>query len=257
MRAVVRCRGFTLVEISLAILIIAILMTSLLFPLQTQVDQRKVDETKLLLEHAREALVTFAAEFGYFPCPASDTSAGLEPTAGVNHATGACPSYHGFLPARLLGLTPLDPEGYVVDSWGARANRVRYAIASDTIAGVAAPFTRSGGMAAAGAPAVAAATNLFHICGSGSGVTAGVNCGVAQTLASNAVVVLWSVGPNGAGGGTGIHESENPSPTGGSSDRIFVTRPRSTTVGAEFDDVVLWLAAPLVVNRLVNAGKLP
>jgi hypothetical protein len=181
----------------------------------------------------------------------------MEPAAGVNHTTGACPSYHGFLPARLLGFTPLDPQGYALDSWGSASNRIRYAISGDTIAGVASAFTRAGGMSAAGAASVAAANNLFHICASGSGVNPGVDCGLAQTLASNAASVIWSTGANGARGGAGIHEAENPHALGGSADRIFVSRMSSTGAGVEFDDIVLWVPSLTVVNRLVTAAKLP
>ncbi len=251
-----RGNGFTLVELSITLLVVGVLLTGVMVPLQTQVEQRKVDETRLTLQQAREALLNYATEFGFFPCPADGASDGIEPLK-ADHTTGTCPSYHGFLPARLLGFTPLDPQGYALDAWGSAPNRIRYAIASDTIAGVPTPFTRAGGMSAAGAASVAAANNLFHICGSGSGVNAGVNCGTAQTLASNAASVIWSTGANGARGGAGIHEAENPHALGGSADKIFVSRARSTGAGVEFDDILLWLPSLMVVNRLVTAAKLP
>ena len=250
-------RGFTLLEISITVLIIGLLLTGIMVPLQAQVEQRKVDETRLTLEQAREALLNHAAEFGFFPCPADAASGGMEPASGVDHTTGACPAYHGFLPAKLLGFTPVDPQGYATDAWGPTSNRIRYAVSGDTISGVAAPFTRAGGMSVASAASVASANNLFHICGSGSGVTPGANCGTAQTLASNAAIVLWSTGANGSRGSAGVHESENPYAAGGSADRIFVHRGHSTGAGVEFDDVVLWLPTLSVVNRLVAAGKLP
>jgi len=84
-------------------------------------------------------------------------------------------------------------------------------------------------MVAAGMSSLGAATNLLHVCGSGSGVVTGTNCGLAQMLASNAVVAIWSVGKNGgAGGGSSAHELENPNPNGGSADRVFVSRAHST-----------------------------
>lgn len=249
--------GFTLIEISITVLIIGVLLTGIMVPLQAQVEQRKVDETRLSLDQAREALLKYASEFGFFPCPADASSGGMEPALKVDHTTGACPAYHGFLPAKLLGFTPVDTQGYAADAWGSTSNRIRYAVSGDTIAGVPMPFTRAGGMSAAGAASVAAANNLFHICGSGSGVTPGTNCGTAQTLASNAALVLWSNGANGSRGVTGVHEAENPHAAGGSADRVFVSRGHSTGAGVEFDDIVLWLPTLMVVNRLVTAGKLP
>jgi type II secretory pathway pseudopilin PulG len=242
---------------SITLLVVGVLLAGIMVPLQSQVSQRKVEEARLALEQAREALLNYASEFGYFPCPADSVSGGQEPK-GADHATGVCPSYHGFFPAALVGYTPVDSQGYAVDSWGSAPHRLRYAVSSQTISGVSAPFTRAGGMSAAGAASVGAATNLFHICASGSGVTPGVNCGTAQTLASNAAVVVWSIGANGAGtGGASVHEAENPNANGGSADRIFVSRTATSGAGADFDDVVLWLPSLTVVNRLVTAGKLP
>jgi prepilin-type N-terminal cleavage/methylation domain-containing protein len=249
--------GFTLLEMSITLLVVGVLLASIMLPLQSQVSQRKVDEARLALEQAREALLNYASEFGYFPCPADAVSGGQEPK-GTEHATGACPSYHGFFPAALVGYTPVDSQGYAIDSWGSTANRIRYAVSSQTIRGVTAPFTRAGGMSTAGAASVGAETNLFHICGSGSGVNPDVNCGTAQTLASNAAIVVWSIGANGAGaGGASVHEAQNPNANGGSADRIFVSRPPTTGAGTDFDDVVLWIPSLTVVNRLVSAGKLP
>ena len=57
-----------------------------------------------------------------------------------------------------------------------------------------------------------------------------------MTLASNAAVVVWSVGANGATGGTSVHEAQNPNPNGGSADRIFVSRGTSNVPGHEFDE---------------------
>ena len=54
-----------------------------------------------------------------------------------------------------------------------------------------------------------------------------------------------------------MHEAENPNPNGGSADAIFVSRPRSDLTGAEFDDILTWVPAFVVVSRLVATGQLP
>lgn len=258
-------RGFTLIELAVALFVIALLVGSVLVPLHTQVEVRKIEETQRSLGEAREALLGYAAAFGYFPCPANDTSAGMEPTTvpppnNVDHTTGKCPTYHGFLPAALLGLPSVDSGGYAIDPWGgSAANRIRYAISNHTVGGITNAFTRSGGMAAVGVPSLGAENNLFHICGSGSGVNAGVNCGVAPTLATNAVAVIWSVGPNAVSGGTSVHEAQNPNPAagGGSADRLFVNRVRASSGQNEFDDILVWLPVFSVVSKLVASGQLP
>ena len=264
-------RGFTLVELAVVIFIIVLLLGSLFVPLQTQIESRNYDTTQRILEQAREALMGYAAANGYFPCPASTTSNGLE-AVGANHATGAattCPlavwggvtTYIGFLPAATLGFTPTDANGYALDAWGlSPQNRIRYAVVGNvTVNGVTQPFTRASGMKNATMASLAAATNLLYVCNSGTGVVAGTNCGTAVALASNAAVVIWSVGPNAATtGGTSVDELQNPNPTAGASaDRIFVSRTKSEGTGAEFDDVVVWIGLPSLFNRMIAAGQLP
>jgi prepilin-type N-terminal cleavage/methylation domain-containing protein len=263
MRPGAACRrpgaGFTLVELAVTLLIVAVLLGGVLIPLQTQVEIRKIEDTQRILERARDALLGYAAAFGYFPCPADSTSAGREPAAGVDHVLGVCPSYHGFFPAALLGFTPVDAEGFALDSWGGAApHRIRYAVSNHDVGGITNPFTRSGGMSAAGIPSLGAATNLYHVCGSGAGVNPGADCGTAATLANNGVVVLWSAGQNATSGGTSVHEAEHPNPnTGGSADRIFVSRVRVTFGAGEFDDHLLWVSNFAVVKSLVASGQLP
>jgi hypothetical protein len=102
-----------------------------------------------------------------------------------------------------------------------------------------------------------AAAQFLYVCNSGSGVTAGTNCGTAVALASNAMAILYSVGPNAATGGTGTDEAENPNPNGGSADRIFVSHDQSSGTGAEFDDIVTWIGTSPLFNRMIAAGQLP
>ena len=270
-----RIRGFTLVEIAIAVFIITLLLGSILVPLTTQVESRNIDATQRILDQAREALLGFAAANGYFPCPASSTSNGQE-AAGFDHSAGAastCPTavlggntYIGFLPAARLGLTPTDANGYAVDAWGLTQNRIRYAVSNVTVNGITQPFTRTNGMKNAGMANITGA-NLLYVCSSGTGVVAGTNCGPqppvppnAVLLTSNAPVVIWSVGPNAAtGGGASVHEAQNPNPNGGSLDRIFVSRTKADAgaAGGEFDDIVTWIGTPTLFNRLIAAGQLP
>jgi len=271
-------RGFTLVEIAIAIFIITILLGSILVPLTTQVENRNFDTTQRILDQAREALLGYAAAYGYFPCPASSTTNGLEATPNHGAGVGTCAAavtganmYHGFLPAATLGFTPVDANGYAVDAFSSDQlgrNRIRYAVSSVnvnstancTATAITRPFTAANGMRSAGMSCIAAATTLLYVCNSGTGVTAGTNCGTAVALTSNAIVVIWSVGPNAATGGTSVHELQNPNPTAGfSADRIFVSRTRAVAgaTGGEFDDIVTWIGPSALFNRLIAVGQLP
>jgi hypothetical protein len=178
----------------------------------------------------------------------------------------------GFLPAVTLGFTPVDSSGYAVDAWGLTQNRIRYAVstvsvnstANCTATAITRPFTSTNGMRSATMACIASPTltTLLYVCNSGAGgaaMTAGTNCGTAGTLVSNAIVVIWSVGPNAATtGGTSVDEMQNPNSTAGfSPDRIFVSRTKSDGTSGEFDDIVTWIAPATLFNRLIAAGQLP
>ena len=250
-------RGFTLIELAVALFLMTLLFGGIVVPLQSRLEVRKFDETALLLDKAREALLGYAAARGYFPCPADDASGGQEPPAS-DHASGSCGAYFGFLPGAALGFAASDAQGYALDAWGGRANRIRYAVANQTIGTIANPFTRANGMRALGIASLGdPAVSLFHVCGSAAGVVQGAHCGSAITIVSTSPVVVWSAGANAATGGTSADEAQNPNPNGGSADRIFVSRLRGTTPAGEFDDQLAWIAMPILVSRLVAAGQLP
>lgn len=250
--------GFTLIELAVALFVLMLLLSSIVVPLTTRVEQRKISDTRRALDDARDALIGFAAANGRLPCPASATSNGNESfAAGGSTANGNCSNFFdGFLPAVALGLTATDSQGYALDGWGLVQNRIRYAVSNQTVNGITNPLTRVSGMSSVGLSSLAAAQFLY-VCNSGSGVTAGTNCGTAVTLASNAMAVLYSIGPNAATGGTGTDEAENPNPNGGSADRIFVSRDWSSGTGAEFDDIVTWIGTSPLFNRMIAAGQLP
>jgi type II secretory pathway pseudopilin PulG len=254
-----RSVGFTIFEVAVALFLLALLFGSVFLPLRSQVDARKIEETTRLLDKAREALLGYAITHGYFPCPADETSAGRE-AANADRATGVCSIYHGLLPAATLGFSEVDAQGYALDAWGTSANRIRYAVASHG-AGPAVnsrAFTRTNGMRTAGIAVLGdPALSLLHVCTSGSGVVPATNCGSAATMVSTAPVVVWSVGGNAASGGTSVHEAQNPNPNGGSSDRLFVSRVRSSTPPNEFDDIVTWIPMSVLIHRMVAAGQLP
>ena len=63
--------GFSLVELALGLVIVATLLSALLVPLATQLDQRRTGETQRLLEVAREAIYGFVVAQDRFPCPAT------------------------------------------------------------------------------------------------------------------------------------------------------------------------------------------
>jgi prepilin-type N-terminal cleavage/methylation domain-containing protein len=239
-------RGFTLVEIAIAIFIITILLGSILVPLTTQVEQRQVSETQKTLEDIKEALVGHAVAKGYLPCPdrTSGGVGGANDTAndGVedfNTGTGVCFSTTatGNVPWVTLGLGASDP-------WG---NRFRYRVHSS--------FAQR-------SPAA-----LFNLTtGTNLAVTA-TSGGTLLTAASpdGAVAVIISHGRNGFGAMNSQTNAARPAPTSAdeldnSAGGTSYTSRAITAVGStagEFDDIVAWLGKYTLYNRMVAAGKLP
>ena len=250
-------RGFTLIEMAVVLVVVSLVLGSLLVPLASQVEQRRIQSTEQILEQARDALLAFAAVHRRLPCPA-------DPTGGqekVTMATGACTNNPGFLPAATLGLSPLDAEGFARDGWGLEKNRIRYAVSDLTVSDDGSNpqtfvvtkldviKTAFNAIKAVPKPRMSA----FNICNTGT-------CS-SPKFTDEAVAVIWSVGPNAATtGGSSDDEKQNPNPNPDSSDPtagVFVSRPRGSVAGAEFDDQMVWITPPLLFQRMIAAGQLP
>ena len=217
--------GFTLVEMSIVLVIIALLVGGLLAPLSTQKELEWRTDTAALMEQAREALIGFALVNGRLPCPDSDV-----PPDGVENGclgTANDPN-QGTLPWVTLDLdTGLDP-------WG---NSIGYAVNgafSNPLLTAATPF-----------PLGTAGTNAGRLRVSATPAT----CAVPGTVADNVPAILWSGSKTDYGSND---ENENTN-----FDRCFVSKDYNTVAGTEFDDQVVWLSPNILFNRMVSAGVLP
>jgi len=243
-------RGFTLIELAIVMFIVTLMLGGMLLPLSAQQDIRNFGDTQKRLADARDALLGFAIANDRLPCPASNTSNGLEDPVGggpCNHP------YDGFFPAATLGMSPVDAQGYMVDGWGGEAdNRLRYAISTANTSA----FSTASGMKNTGLTTLAPD---LQICNTGVGMTnPGVpltaTCAANTSLATDAVAVIYSLGKNAGTAGSGTEENHNPNPRSTlTADRAFV----NATQGSAFDDQMLWLSKSTLFNRMVAAGRLP
>jgi type II secretory pathway pseudopilin PulG len=277
--------GFTLVELAMALFVIALLMGTVMYTLSAQNDQRMRTDTLRSLDDAKELLITFAIVNGRLPCPASTTSNGAEADAT---GLGNCTSFYtGYLPARVIGFQPQDGSGYGLDAWG---NRIRYAISTTIpVNSGAAPPTATPRVCRPVSPTTPPVvphftnrTNLrtngidcapsdLVICSSSTGISPGAvppSCGAATPVTNQAVVaaVIWSQGKNfassrylGVQGQAGDDERVNNKTVANSNHPIFVAHPPVPTggPGGEFDDLLTWIPAGQLYGRLVAAGVLP
>jgi prepilin-type N-terminal cleavage/methylation domain-containing protein len=222
-----RARGFTLVELAVVLAIFALLLSIMVIPLGTQVDQQRIAETERQLSAVHEALLGFAIANGRLPCPANGAIAAGTAGAGTENKPGtACAAAEGVLPWATLGV----PE---LDAWGWRLTyRVTAAFADD---------------AAAGAQATLLITDSGNIT-----VTDG-----AANIATGLAAVVVSHGKNGLGAfrpeGTQIagaagNELENANGNG-----TFVSQIHAPA----FDDLIVWVSPNVLKSRLVAANRLP
>ena len=252
--------GFTLVELTIVLLIVSILMGGMMAMLSTQVDQRNWTDTQTRLEAARDAILGYAIANGRLPCPANSNSAGAEVQVnGVCGASGNTYDYYGgvvgsvtygLMPAVTVGYQPVDTQGFAVDAWG---NRIRYAVSRVTTpTTTSANFTNKANLKTSG---VTVLPNDLVVCAS---ISAG-SCGPTTNSVTNqstVVAILYAPGKNGRGQLGDEAANENPA---GANDAVFISHP-PTPVGApggEFDDQVLWISVGTLYSKLIAAGVLP
>lgn len=236
-------RGFSLVEMAVVLVILGFVIAALLLPLQAQRNQFFQTETENQLEIARKALIGFAQSRGRLPCPAIATSNGIE---NPIPATGTCTSPVGFLPAATLGIQPTDKDGFAIDGWN---NRLRYAVSQvNTVGGAATPdFTTTNEM---NNVTIAALDPDLRVCENSSVA----DCSTTKYLTNNAVVVIYSSGPNGSIGGGADEANQGVSipPT------TFYSRTPTAagSTDGEFDDLVVWISPYVLYNAMIEAGQL-
>ena len=230
--------GFTLVEMAMVLLIIALLLGGLLPTVSSQIEQQHTNETRKQLDEIQQALIGYAVANGNFPCPAKSASDGSE---NRNIVTGACNNQKGFIPWSALGVAKLD-------AWG------RIIAYSATLA-----YTNSVAKFQLGS-----ARNITIRTRDLSPPYNPVNLSNNDDIP----VVILSHGKNGYGAtldngvvlndpsATNIDEKANLAAAGTS----FVSKVPSNNTnisGGEFDDIVTYISANILFNRMVTAGKLP
>ena len=262
--------GFTLTEVAIVVVVVALLLSSLMYTLSAQVEQSNSEETRRRLDQARSLLLAYAIVHGRLPCPARSTSFADE----VRNAAGQCTDgvgedYYGgtlpggitggLLPARTLGFQPVDPAGFAIDAWG---NRIRYAV-EKFVSGCSGPstlppFTSAANLKANG---ITCQPRDLLVCKSAIGIsgTAGAtNCGASANVLTNqnlVVALIHSAGKNFASvGAGGVDEAANAN-----GDPVFVSHTPAPAGAAngEFDDQMTWIAVGELYARLIAAGVLP
>jgi len=216
-----RSEGFTLMELAIVLVIVALLIGGMMVPFSAQTDSRNINESQKALVEIKEALFGYAIINGKLPCPMPTTV--TDPTdATYGYAAATCaPGVEGYLPWKTLGVRE-------VDAWGSPRTAT-----SDPFNGywryrLDAAFSTNFALTTAPTSAMVVKD------ASGNNLTVATESPVA---------VIFSAGPDlvasGRNGDATLDEYQ-----GGE---------RSST----FDDMLTWISRPILFNRMVAAGKLP
>ena len=230
--------GFSLIELAVVVVVIALILGSILVPLNTQVRQRNVAETERILEETRQALVGYAMVNGYLPQPAKSATDGREQDVTAQKcATGTPTNCTGFIPWAALG-TPR------ADAWG---KLIRYSVNPRYTTTI--PATQ------------------FSSTQDQRTVRTRDATGTAVDLATNLPAVVFSHGADNYGttiegtalpDGPDANNDEDANATAGAT--VFWSRTATdnpSASGGEFDDLVAWIPPGQLFTQLVAAGKLP
>ncbi len=266
-----RCKGFTLAELAIALVIIALLLAGAMVPFTAQIEVRDVSDTRRSLESIKEAITGFAQANGRLPCPANGTIATGSASAGTEQfASAQCTNTAGVVPWATLGVAETDAWGrrfsyYVVQEFADDNSKLTWSSAGQSPVCNPTPTPSQ--------PA------SFALCTLGK-LT--VNTRNDTTHAANAAgaalpAVIISHGKNGYGaytnGGTlisgltaGTDEAANASHSAATT-TFYSRSPTPSASGCsdtaagspfcEFDDIVLMISAPTLIARMVSAGRLP
>jgi prepilin-type N-terminal cleavage/methylation domain-containing protein len=278
-------RGFTLVEMAMAVAILALLLFAAMVPFSTQVDVRNVADTRRTMDSIKDAIVGFTQANGRLPCPANGAISAGTAGAGVEQSTGtpsSCTSTFGVIPWVTLGV----PE---TDAWGRRFSYWVSPIFADAPPNAVAPppppavltFNSPGQTPDCSSPNPQPTQSSFALCSLGVlGVStrSETSHSPPTALGAGLPLVFISHGKNGSGayiptGGilpapAGADETANSTGNRPVGANPFISRiPTQSASGCNdavaggtfcaYDDIVASISASTLVARMVAAGKLP
>jgi prepilin-type N-terminal cleavage/methylation domain-containing protein len=254
-------KGFTLIELAMVLLIIALILGGVLAPLSTKLELDKRKKTADLLEEARSNLVGYALVNGHLPCPdCPDNSVGNCGAVEAGLGAGAindgiedaiddlgsptndrasdtfdhCATEEGNLPWVTLDVDELD-------AWGNHfAYRVSDEFADDYD----------------GTTGCSLATANVSFCIDSTGDIDVDDAVGGNSVAQNMPALIISYGKNADDIGNPSSTSETANQDATSS--TFIQKEYTAGGGSdEFDDLLIWVPASTLVYRMVQAERLP
>lgn len=219
--------GFTLIEISIVLVIIGLIAGTLLPLLSGQVNNQYRKTTITSLANIQQALIGFAIANGRLPCADRDGD-GQEDRTGSNSCFA--PNFaNDRLPSATLGVP-------ATDAWGQTFHYRVSSNFSDDAADTTCPPTD---------------VNLsFGLCSEGD---INISDGDGGFVANLVPAIAFSLGENfGVTSGLSTEEQANRN-----NDANFVSRSfrNAQTTAGGFDDLVTWVPTTTLINQMVKAGR--
>ena len=213
--------GFSLIEVTIALLVVGLLTTGLIVPFAKQMDAQKIKQTNKKLEQIKEALFGFAVIHERLPCPDADTD-GLDGFEDFPCDASSINTQNS-LPWATLGIGKLD-------GW---KRQFRYRVDEEYANGIPDSLKTD-------------IDNKLVVKGEQTGykLTSSEEYDDGTLLKySRIIAIVFSCGRN------GYPESSN--------NTITATYVRGNYVENTFDDQLTWLSKYTLMRRLLIAKKLP
>ena len=242
--------GFTLVELSIVMVLIGIVMTMGMKMFNATLDNAAFSETKIKQERIKTALISYLRTNGTLPCPdnAAGVATGQESTPCATHQSDS----FGVVPWQTLGI----PREAALDGWG---NFFTYKVVNGT--GAAKNWTSK---------TVANSFSITELRNPTAGLTlqeldaAGT---ALVNITTTGVVALVSHGKNGFGAKTSKTATRIPTDDAGDGEKSNANNAGSTFVmraptenadafNGAYDDLVAFMSAQDLLQPLLNEGTL-
>jgi len=230
-------RGFTLIEVSIVLLIIAFTLGSIMIPLGTSLEQKAINETKQQIAEIKAAIINFTIANRRMPCP--DTTTGNNRDGLENTTAGTCTNELGSIPHVDLNIP------HKQDAWGQ-------------------PFIYRVTASFADTPAVGPGTGCIpttnnnvsiSMCSAADGnITVEdyvLSSGTTVTIGSNLSAVIISTGKP----SSTISTTENENTDNNTTFTKMGYSDRNSTM--PFNDIVVWISPNELIGYLIQAQILP
>jgi len=269
---IVKHQGFTLIEIAIVLVIIAVLLSYTFMPLRAQLETANIKKAHSKLTEIEESLYGFAIANERLPCPTLPGQGGtaqpaiLDATPPAIPGADSCTTNIGFVPSSTLGLKgQVNCDGLLIDPWG---RPYYYSITNADASNDWDDFVERGQLKsiANGGEGIDAVTPDIQICNN-----LDVDCTAATPASaistSNAVAVIFTRGTRQRNNSTDEDENAGEGANLASgcglpayemgNDRFYYASTRRETAGQEFDDIITWISPNSLYSKMLKAGIIP